>query len=90
MLSRQRQQRLHSSLQLFLQACRLWGRTFENDELLHRVEEMARELQAMQLQECPEEMVQQVEKATVQLIESMDRLFRSMGAPGLRWEEIKH
>jgi hypothetical protein len=81
MLSR-RQHRLQSSLQLFLEACRLWGETFENDELLCQTDEMERQLEQARLDECSEETVIQVEGATVQLINSMDNLLKAMGSPG--------
>ncbi len=90
MLARRRQQRMQSSLQLFLEACRLWGETFENDELLCQADEMEEELDQLNIEECSEEMVTQVEAATVQLINSMDNLFKAMGGPGFCHGRLKH
>lgn len=90
MLSHHRQHRMQSSLQLFLEACRLWGQTFENDELLCRIEAMGEELQQMELSECSEELVKQVEEATVQLVDSMDNLFKALGGQGFCHGRFKH
>ncbi len=89
MLSR-RQHRLQSSLELFLEACRLWGETFENDDLLCQAEEMEEQLEQAEIGEYPEETVIQVESATVQLINSMDNLLKAMGSPGFCYGKFKH
>jgi len=89
MLSR-RQHRLQSSLELFLEACRLWGETFENDDLLCQAEEMEQQLEQARLDECSEETVIQVESATIQLINSMDNLLKAMGSPGFCYGKLKH
>ncbi len=89
MVSR-RQHRLQSSLDLFVEACRLWGRTFEIDDLLLQVDEMESELESITVVECSEELVDQVETATVHLINSMDNLLKAMGGPGFCYGQYKH
>lgn len=90
MLARTRHLRLQSSLDLFLHACRLWGKTFENDELLMQVQDMETELERVMLDDCPEEVVQKVETATIYLINNMDNFLKSIGDSGFYHNEVMH
>ena len=90
MLAHQRRHRMQSSLSLFLEACRLWGQTFENDMLLCHADDMEEELDLIKMDECSEEMVRKVEDATVQLVDSMDNLLKAMGNPGFCDGKLKH
>ena len=85
-----RQHCLQSSLDLFLEACRLWGKAFENDYLLMQIEEMEDSLQYIDMDECSEEMVNKVELASVQLVNSMDNLLKAMGDVGFCDNKLKH
>lgn len=85
-----RQHRLQSSLELFIEACRMWGQAFENDYLLVQIDEMEDALPYIDMDECSDEMVNKVEVASVQLVNSMDNLLKAMGDVGFCHNKVKH
>ena len=89
-LDSRNRERIHSSLQLFLSACHLWGRMFENDDLLSHLQDMETALPELDLQDLSEDTVGHIEETTLKLIYKMDAILKSLGADGICYDGTKH
>jgi hypothetical protein len=90
MLDRHKRERVSSSIKLFLDACELWGKTFKNYDLLEQVRDMEDILNRLDLDDCTEDTICQIEKATLTLIGNMDQVLRSFGSQGIIYHGLKH
>ncbi len=90
MLERHKRERIHSSIKLFLDACVFWGKTFENDDLLEQVRDMEEAVYGLDMQDCSEDTIYKIERATLTLIDNMDQVLKSFGNQGITYHGAKH
>ena len=90
MLDKRKRERVYSSLRLFLDACELWGKTFENTDLLEQIQEMEENVHQLDFTGCSNDTIDEIESATINLIENMDQVLKSIGAQGIRYSGQKH
>ncbi len=90
MLDRHKRERIYSSIRLFLDACEFWGETFGNDDLLEQVRDMEDIITQLDLKSCSEDTINQIEEATLILIDNMDQVLKSFGAQGITYSGPKH
>jgi len=90
MLNRRQKERVYSSIRLFLDACEIWGKIFNNEELLAQVRDIEEILQHLDLNDCTDATVSEIENATLNLIDNMDQVLKSFGAQGLVFRGPKH
>ncbi len=87
---RRNRERLRSSIRLFLDACEFWGETFDNGDLITQLQEIADTIQGVEIKDCSEDMVGEIERATMDLISNMDQVLKYLGTSGIRYQGIKH
>ena len=85
-----KQERIKSSMILFFEACKLWGKIFENDELIQHIQEAEENFKQLDFKNCSEESIQLIEKATSDLISNMDNTLKSLGLEGITCKGITH
>ena len=85
-----KQERIKSSMMLFFDACKLWGRIFNNDELIYHIQEAEDNFSSIDFKNCSEESIQLIEIATSQLLANMDNTLKSLGLEGIAYKGIKH
>ncbi len=90
MLERHKRERIHSSIKLFLDACVLWGRAFDNEDLLEQVKDMEEVVYQLDTQGCSEDTIYKIEIATLTLIDNMDQVLKSFGTQGITYQGAKH
>jgi hypothetical protein len=90
MIDRHKRERVSSSIKLFLDACELWGKTFDNYDLLEQVRDMEEILNQIDLKGCTEDTIHQIEDATLTLIGNMDQVLKSFGSQGIIYNGPKH
>jgi DNA mismatch repair ATPase MutS len=90
MVDRHKRERVYSSIKLFLDACELWGKTFDNNDLLDQVRDLERMVNHFDLEGCSEDTVHQIERATLTLIDNMDQVLKSFGSQGIIYRGPKH
>ena len=83
-------QRIQSSLTLLLDACNHWADSFENPGLLDQVTEMELVLKSLDLANCSNQSVGELEKVTITLINNMDKFLKSIGQEGIEFDLTKH
>lgn len=90
MLEKHKRERIHSSIKLFLDACELWGKTFENEDLLEQIRGMEEIVTHLSMRDCSDETIFQIERATLTLIDNMDQVLKTFGAQGIVYQGSKH
>ncbi len=90
MLERHKRERIYSSIKLFLDACELWGKTFENDDLLEQISGMEEVVTHLSMKDCSEDTIVQIERATLTLIDNMDQVLKTFGSQGIVYPGAKH
>ena len=90
LLDQRKNQRIQSSLTLLLDACRNWAGSFENSCLVDQISDMEFVLSRLDLADCSENSVDELEKVTVNLIANMDKFLKSIGQEGLEIISTKH
>ena len=90
MIERHKRERIHSSIKLFLDACELWGKTFDNDDLLEQIRDMEEIVNRLDIKDCSEDTIYQIEDATLTLIDNMDQVLKSFGSQGIIYQGSKH
>ena len=83
-------QRIQSSLSLLLGACRHWAESFDNPDLLEQIANMEFILTRLELSNCSEHSVDELEEVTLNLVTNMDRFLKSVGQGGIEFNLIKH
>ena len=83
-------QRIQSSLNLFLGACRHWAKSFDNPGLLEQITNMEFVLNKLELSNCSDDSVNELEKVTVNLVTNMNRFLKSVGQETIEFNLIKH
>jgi hypothetical protein len=89
-LERHKRERIYSSIKLFLDACVLWSKTFENEALLAQVKEMEDVVYNLDMHGCPDDTIYKIESATLILIDNMDQVLKSFGSRGITYQGAKH
>ena len=89
-LDNKKQERIKSSMMLFFDACKLWGRIFNNDDLVVHIQEAEDNFKAIDFNNCSEESIQLIERATSQLLTNMDNTLKSLGLEGITYKGTKH
>lgn len=83
-------QRIQSSLTLLLEACRHWAGSFENPRLIEQIVDMEFVLNRLDMTDCSEDSIDELEEVTVNLIANMDRFLKSIGQEGIAINFTKH
>ncbi len=83
-------QRIQSSLTLLLDACRHWAGSFENTALIDQIADMEFILTRLDLADCSEDSIDELEKVTVNLIANMDKFLKSIGQEGIAIGFTRH
>ena len=87
---KRKSQRIQSSLNLLLDACRHWAESLDNTRLLEQITDMEFILSRLDLDSCSEDSVNELERVTMNLITNMDRFLKSMGQEGIEFRCVKH